>query len=149
MILVTMNCWNWRSNLTLWTNAFQVNPSSYRALTFMGNQEARQGNIAKAEELFHQALASKPNKMNRALIYWNLTLIHSGQKSASYFQKLINIYPWYPPAVITLGNHYYQKQNWSLALQYFQHAPQPRNRWDKKYLAIQEKIKELEKRIRK
>lgn len=82
----------WRSEETLWRQAYRVSPSSSFALNNLGNIYLLSGEMLKSKEFYEKSVAV--NSLNPTA-YYNLGLIYerTGQKdkALSYYQKFLKI----------------------------------------------------------
>jgi hypothetical protein len=153
----------WHDNYSLWHSAEEVFPQSYRAAIFRGSEYAREGHamivhgrkeeaakcFAKAILYYEKALAAKANTANRLLVYYNLALVwhllDERRKAEQSLYELFTLQADYAPAWMFLGDVAARAGDWERALLCYRKVTGPRNRWDRQYAEVKNRIAKAEK----
>ncbi|MFI5303694.1 MAG: tetratricopeptide repeat protein [Nitrospiria bacterium] len=109
----------WKSEVTVWSNVLQKNPSSFIGTFSLGYGYLNEAQFEKAEYYFNKSLGLSPPKEYLYYIYNNLGAVYESrreiEKAFDEYRAAVNLSPLLPEAHLNLGSLYLKKGNYEKA----------------------------------
>ncbi|HRU50854.1 MAG TPA: hypothetical protein P5543_01520 [Planctomycetota bacterium] len=127
----------WENNETLWEHTLQVMPDSYRSYIYQGNKTLQNQKYQQSMKYYEKALTLQPNHHNIVSILYNqaylFVLQEDIEKAHQKLQQVFDIEPTYRLARRLQGRLYKKEKQYDKAIQAFQQALPPVNKYDRNY----------------